>query len=56
VVTVAVPEWVASQRRDRGLCECCGQPGFGEWAGTGELLCEPCTVTRQRAADERFRD
>ena len=33
---MAVPEWIASQRLDRGLCEQCGQrPYATEWAGNG---------------------
>jgi hypothetical protein len=43
------PEWIASQRKARGLCECCGQePAVTEWAGTGQDICWTC-VDKKRA-------
>jgi hypothetical protein len=43
MMTSQLPEWVASQRRDRGLCETCGQaPAATVWAGTGQEICWTC--------------
>jgi ribosomal protein L37AE/L43A len=43
-----LPEWITSQRRDRGDCERCGQhPAVTEWAATGELICGGCCGARQ---------
>lgn len=53
--SAGVPAWVASQRRDRGLCERCGQPPTAEvtFANTGrtELLCGQCW-RKQELADQ----
>lgn len=48
--TTKVPQWVKSQRRDRGLCEQCGDGRQDtQWAGTGELICWGCCHKRQDA-------
>jgi hypothetical protein len=42
------PEWITSQRKARGLCECCGQePAATEWAGTGQIICWPCCDSKR---------
>jgi hypothetical protein len=47
----AVPAWIVSQRRDRGLCECCGQrPAVTAWQHQdGPLICWEC-CDKKRAA------
>jgi len=42
-----VPGWIKSQRRDRYLCEVCGDRAVTEWAGTGELLCWVCCEVKR---------
>ena len=45
------PDWIASQRRDRGLCEICGQaPIATTWAGTGQEICWDCTDAKREQA------
>ena len=45
---MSTPGWVRSQRKDRGLCEQCGQrPYATEWAGNGWLICWDCCQARQ---------
>jgi len=44
----STPEWVTSQRKARGLCECCGQaPATTTWAGTGQDVCWDCCEAKQ---------
>ena len=45
-----IPEWLAGQRRARGLCECCGQqPAVTVWAGTDQLICWQCCESKREA-------
>ena len=44
------PAWIASQRRDRGMCEQCGQePYITEWASSGKMIGRECCEARQAA-------
>jgi len=47
-----IPEWITSQLRARGLCECCGQqPAATTWAGTGQEICWDCCETKTHLTD-----
>lgn len=48
-LTRPVPAWVISQRRERGICEICGdEPAATEWAGTGQLIGWACEKRKRQ--------
>ena len=45
----STPDWVISQRRARGDCECCGERAAAtEWAGNGQMICWECCDSKRR--------
>jgi hypothetical protein len=48
-----IPEWITSQRRDRGICEICGQDDAATiWAGNGQDICWSCCEAKRAEGED----